>query len=150
MSYTQNSRTLNCGLFFLYLAIASCSNEYNHDVAENINLEFELTYRYVVENMAIKVDYSSNFSNFKKRNMDAFTSIAYTWHTVSLDACELTVGNNRTSNKTSYEQITHKPPTNDNLPRTIDDDDRPCLAKIYFDNWANIQNMLLLSYPDFK
>jgi|TARA_B110000238_G_C15946175_1_gene361167 hypothetical protein len=150
MRKLHNNRRINRGLLFITLAISSCSNEYNQEIADNINIEFELTYLYVVENLPIKDDYSEKFFIFKKLNKDAFTSIAYTWHKISLDSCELNNSNSRKSNKTSYEKMLNNSPSNSNLSKTVMDTDRPCLANIYFDNWSNIQNMLLLSYPEFK
>ena len=150
MRKLRNSRRINSGLLLLTLVISSCSNEHNQEIADNINIEFELTYLYVANNMPIKADYSDKFSTFKKNNKDAFTSIAYTWHKISLDACELNNSNSHNSNKTSYERMLNNSPSNSNLSKTVMDDDRPCLANIYFDNWSNIQNMLLLSYPEFK
>jgi len=147
MKNKNSSKRIEIWLFFTCLAVSSCSNEHDREMAENINLEFELTYQYVVENMPIKSNYSKNFSIFKKNNKDAFTSIAYTWHSKSLDACELANGNIDESNKTSYERMIQNSTTNSHLSKTILDSERPCLANIYFDNWSNIQNMLSLSYP---
>ena len=150
MTNTQNNKILISWLFFAYLTISSCSNDTNQEIAENINLEFELTYRYVVKNMPIKINYSDSFSILKKDNKDAFTSIAYTWHTISLDECELSDSNSHESNKNGYERMINQSPTNNNLSKTIMDSERPCLADVYFSNWSNIQNMLLLSYPNLK
>jgi hypothetical protein len=150
MRKIRNNKRINSGLLLITLAISSCSNEHNQEISDNINREFELTYLYVVENLPIKDDYSEKFHIFKKHNKDAFTSIAYTWHKISLDSCELNNSNSRKPNKTSYEKMLNNSPSNSNLSKTVMDNDRPCLANIYFDNWSNIQNMLLLSYPKIK
>jgi hypothetical protein len=150
MSKKRGTKRLNSGFLLFTLAISSCSNEHSQELAENINLEFELTYQYVIENKPVETDYSDKFSIFKKTNIDAFTSIAYTWHKISLDACELNYRNSRESNKTSYEKMINKSSKNNNLAKPIMNNERPCLGDIYFDNWSNIQNMLLLSYPDLK
>ncbi len=150
MTNKHTSKKLVQWLLFTCLAVSSCSDKHNREIAENINLEFELTYQYVVKNMPVEIDYSKNFSIIKKNNKDAFTSIAYTWHSISLDACKLTNGNSHESNKTSYEKMIQKSTTNNHLTKTVIDSDRLCLATIYFDNWSNIQNMLSLSYPGFK
>ncbi len=146
MSNKVNRKILNYWMILTALSTSTCSNEHSQ-LANNINLEFELTYQYVVNNKPVEINYLNDFSIFKKNNKDAFTTIAYTWHTISMDACELSNSSQRISDKTSYERMLSKSPTNSNLSKKIIDSDRPCLADIYFDNWANIQNMLLLSYP---
>ncbi len=150
MINSQNHKIFTSWLFFVYLAISSCSNDHNQEIAKNIDLEFELTYRYVITNMHTEIDYSDNFSVMKKNNKDAFTSIAYTWHMISLDECELKDSNSSKSNKSGYEQMINQSPINDNLTKPIMDSERPCLAGVYFKNWSNIQNMLLLSFPSLK
>ncbi|MFK7794476.1 MAG: hypothetical protein AB8B89_03930 [Gammaproteobacteria bacterium] len=146
----QSQKMFIGALFFSYLAISSCSNNHDQQIAENINLEFELTYRYVATNMAIEINYSDSFSSMQKNNKDAFTSIAYTWHKISLEECDLSDNSSYKSNKTGYERITNQSPPDNNLSKKIIKNERPCLAEVYFSNWASIQNMLLLSYPNLK
>ncbi len=146
MNIKQNSKVVAGGVFLACLTVSSCSDEHNQEVVDNINLEFELTYQYVVENMPIDTNYSKDFSTFKRLNKDAFTSIAYTWHSISMSECELAVSSNRQSSGSSYERLTQKSSTNSHLIKTIVDKERICLARIYFDNWSNIQKMLSLSF----
>tara|TARA_R110002096_G_scaffold308856_7_gene503348 strand:- start:1601 stop:2053 length:453 start_codon:yes stop_codon:yes gene_type:complete len=137
-------------IFFTCVAMSSCGNEHSREMAENINSEFELTYRYVVKNMSVETDYSDQFKMFRKHNKDAFTSIAYTWHKISLDECEITGESRNTSNKTGYERMINPSSRDSNFLRIITDDDRACLAEKYFDNWLNIQNMLRLNYQGYQ
>ena len=133
-------------LFCICTIISACSNDHDRRIAENINSEFEQTYLYVTKNMHIDIDLSKNLSNFRKSNKDAFTSIAYTWHSISVEACDLAYNRNKKASKSSYERLiqqSHK--DNDHFIK-VTDSQRKCLAKIYFDNWSNINKMLSLSF----
>lgn len=134
----------------LAIGISTCSNEHDHNFAENINSEFELTYRYVSKNMPIDIDFSDNLSDYRTSNKDAFTSIAYTWHSISVDACGLANNSNRKTNTPSYEQLIKQSPTDNNNYEQLTEGERICLAKIYFDHWSNINDMLLLSFSKNK
>ncbi len=137
-------------LMLICFMTSSCSSEHNQQLTENIQLEFELTYRYVVENMPTDSDYSEKFAQIKSSNSNAFTSIAYTWHSLALDACDETDTSQQTSTQTSYERMLKQSPVNSHLAKKIHASSRPCLAHIYFKNWLNIQNMLLLNFPNIK
>ena len=150
MTIKKSQKILVSSLLFVYLTMSSCSGDHSQEIAENINIEFELTYRYVTVNFITQNDYSDHFTLLKKNNQGAFTSIAYTWHSISLSQCEINESNQRESKKSGYERMTNSSQTNDILSRKIKDSERPCLANIYFDNWSNIQNMLLLSYPELQ
>lgn len=133
-------------LFFICLTISACSNEQDHSLAIYINSEFEQTYLYVSKNMPVDIDFSKNLTDFRTSNKDAFTTIAYTWHSISVDACSLTNHSNKKESMSSYERLIQQSPRADNHIREVTDSERICLAEIYYDNWSNINKMLTLSF----
>ena len=148
--YSQmTSRILGVWLFFTILIGSSCSSEQNQIIADNINLEFELTYRYVIQNMSAEGRDSNEFSSFKQNNNDAFTSIAYTWHSIATSECGLADSSKQNSKPSSYDRLAQKSPTNNYLAKSITNKDRACLANIYLSHWPDIQRMLSLSFPPF-
>ncbi|MDW3094491.1 MAG: hypothetical protein R8G33_02335 [Gammaproteobacteria bacterium] len=133
-------------LLCICFTISACSNGHDQSVAKYINSEFEQTYLYVSNNMSVDIDFSNDLSNFRKSNKDAFTSIAYTWHSISIDACGLASSSNKKESNSSYERLIQQSPIDKDLSIKMTDSERICLANIYFDNWSNINNMLKLSF----
>lgn len=150
MNSQITNKYMQLGLLFLSITLSSCSNENNQNIADNMNNEFELTYRYVMEHMSAVGRDSKEFSSLRQKNKDAFTSIAYTWHSIATNECGLAESSTQQSNPSNYDRLTQKSPSNNYLAKPISNNERKCLANIYFSYWNEIQRMLSLSYPTFQ
>ena len=64
-------------------------------------------------------DYSEKFAQIKSSNSDAFTSIAYTWHSLALDACDETDTRSQAAAQTSYEKMLKQSPVDSRLTKKI-------------------------------
>lgn len=147
MADTLQFRGLQAGLFTVCILIGACSNEHNEQITEHVNLEFELTYRYVSKNLPINISYQNDFDTFKSMNRDAFTTIAYTWHSMSMKECEL-VNTQSATQKSGYERMINDLDVDNYLLTNISNQDRPCLAQVFFDNWKSINTMLSHSFKN--
>lgn len=146
MTYRHNS--LKAFLVIAIIAAVTCCDNHSDELIQNIHIEFEETYRYVLENMSVGSDHSDQLALLKHRNNAAFTSIAYTWHSLALKACSLAVGNMQNSSQNSYERILRQTHNDNVLGVEINHTSRACLSKVYFDNWSKIQDMILLNFPN--
>jgi len=128
---------------------ASCSNDDKQSMQDYLQNEFISTYTYVTTNHPVENNMSSWFTHMNEVNSSAFNSIAFRWHNLAIDICEIYESNRTPSRKNSYEKLLEKN-IDDKQFIKITTQDRSCLANVYLSHWTQINNMLLLSFPNIK
>lgn len=129
--------------------LVACGDNNQQIMQDYLQYEFISTYQYTVANHSIEDDMSSKFERMKHVNPSALNSIAFRWHNLAVDTCELAQTNSTSSRLNSYEKISGKSIGNEQLIE-ITYDDRNCLAKVYLSHWKQINNMLSLNYPNLQ
>jgi len=142
----QNIKPIKWFIFILIgFTLFSCSNDQEQQTNKIITNEFELTYLYVATHLPIKNNLINNFQDYKKTNPDTFRSIAYTWHTLSINECNINQ-RSQPSQRSSYEQISKSSIESNEITIPISESERQCLANTYFEHWKDINKMLTRNF----
>ena len=137
-----------CSCFLLGIfGLVSCSDKVDLEVSEIIQNEFEKTYQYVVEHLPVESDYRKQIHSLRTSNRDALISVAYRWHTLATEECVDKKKSQEKNELTGYERMLKN--DNETANSLINFDlFRHCLGQTYFNNWSEIQNMILFHSPN--
>lgn len=137
-------------LLFICGFVIACTNDNQQQTQNMLQKEFIETYINVTEHHSVAKNFSSQFEYMRKVNPDAFNSIAYRWHIFATDTCELSSNAHPRSQLSGYEKMLAEKTIDGESIQITRDEDRKCLANVYFSHWKQINKMLALNYPYSK
>lgn len=149
-NYPTNQSFITTMFALVGLCMSACSNEGQHQMQIHLQNEFIETYTYVTQHYSVKNNLAVNFFNMKSINSDAFSSIAYRWHNLAIDECQISASKSSHSQRSSYEKMLSNKDNKQQIIEINNEEDRSCLAKIYRSNWEQINNMLIFNFPNIK
>ncbi len=152
----MNKFSLNQPLFtYVFIVIfcffiGACSDSKQRQMQNDLLNEFIETYNYVTKNFSVSEDISSQFEHMKNSNSDALSTIAYRWHMLAQESCQLSNKSINKAQRSSYEKLLGENISNEWLIEVTSEEDRKCLADAYRSNWIQINRMLNFNFPNIK
>ena len=128
------------------LLILSCSSDHESGNDHKFETEFEKNYRAIAQQKTTNQQRLNELTALKKSNFDAYRSIAFTWHSAAMEACQQTVRREQFATpKSSYQQLLESDRQSTLNTISIDSETRECIQKFFTRNWENINTMIRLN-----